>query len=105
MLADRGFTCAESFAIYSQSELIMPAFTKGKAQLTASDEIESRKLSDIRIHIECILGGIKKKSMKCLTVLPICVLMGCDSNISVADKFVTACCALHNLRNPIVPFD
>ena len=45
----------------------MPAFTKGKAQLPTSDKIESRKLSDVRIHIERIIGGIKK-SIRCLKV-------------------------------------
>ena len=52
ILADRGFTLEQDFALDSGSELIIPAFTKGKKQLPAKEINEStRKIASVRIHI------------------------------------------------------
>ena len=37
ILADRGFTLANEFAIGSGFKLILPAFTKGKSQLLGKE--------------------------------------------------------------------
>ena len=42
--------------------MIIAAFTKGKCQLTQRDEVEkSKKLSQVRIHVERVIGLLKKK--------------------------------------------
>lgn len=55
VLADRGFNIADSVASVFAS-LALPAFTKGKKQL-APHEIEStRKIANVRIHVERVIG-------------------------------------------------
>ena len=53
VLVNRWFTCAKSFALYSQSLLIIPAFTRGKPQLSAKEVQYSRDIANFRIHVEC----------------------------------------------------
>ena len=47
ILADRGFTLQDDFAAESCAELITPAFTRGKAQLSAKEVECSRKIASI----------------------------------------------------------
>ncbi|XP_077870098.1 uncharacterized protein LOC144363037 [Saccoglossus kowalevskii] len=61
ILADRGFTLKEDFATACSAHLIIPAFTKGKRQLSAKEVEESRKILSVRIHIERVIGQLKKK--------------------------------------------
>lgn len=61
ILADRGFTLKDDFAALCSAELITPAFTKGKKQLSAKDVEVSRQLSSVRIHIERVIGHMKSK--------------------------------------------
>ena len=53
------------------AEAKLPAFTKGKSQLTAKEVQESRELVVVRIHMERMIGLIKQKyTMElCLLVL------------------------------------
>lgn len=61
ILADRGFTLQDDFASVCSAELIIPAFTKGKNQLSAGDVETSRKMSSFRIHIERVIGLMKNR--------------------------------------------
>jgi hypothetical protein len=105
VLADRGFTCAESFALYSRAELVVPSFTKGRPQIPAVEVQYSREIANVRIHIERVIGGVKSKYSILQHVLPITFIMDNDNNLSKVDKLVTVCCALLNLCPPIVPSD
>ena len=51
VLADRGFTIEDSAGMYC-SEVKHPPFTKGKNQLSKTEVDTSRKLSQVRIHVE-----------------------------------------------------
>ncbi|XP_034061597.1 uncharacterized protein LOC117539508 isoform X1 [Gymnodraco acuticeps] len=51
ILADRGFTLKDDFAVLG-AQLITPSFTRGRKQLSAEDVANSRVTSNIRIHIE-----------------------------------------------------
>ena len=105
VLADRGFTCTESFALYSRAELVIPAFTKGRPQMPAVEVMYSREIANVRIHIERVIGGVKNKYTILQHILPIKLIMDSDNNLSKVDKLVTTCCALFNLCPPIVPTD
>ena len=50
ILADRGFDIADSVGVM-QGCLHIPAFTKGKNQLSALDVHETRKIANVRIHV------------------------------------------------------
>ena len=62
-LADRGFDIAESVAMM-QAQHHIPAFTKGKQQLPAAEVESTRKVANVRIHVECVIGCVcQKKSI------------------------------------------
>ena len=51
ILADRGFRLDDEL-MFRNCTLEIPAFTKGKKQLSAGEVEETRQLSNIRIHVE-----------------------------------------------------
>ena len=59
LLADCGFALEEKFAAECSSELFIPAFTKGRKQLTAKEVETTRQVTTVRIHLEPIIGEIK----------------------------------------------
>ena len=71
VLADRGFNVQESLA-YRGATLNIPAFTKGKAQLPAVDVEETRKLANVRIHIEHVIpvGAVRQRFQILSTTTP-----------------------------------
>ena len=58
VLADCGFTI-EDVAVYG-TKLEIPPFTRGKRQLSQREVETSQKLSAVRIHMERIIGLLKK---------------------------------------------
>ncbi|CAH3103477.1 unnamed protein product [Pocillopora meandrina] len=60
VMADRGFTIHESVA-FRRSELVIPAFTKGKKQLDPLDVEKTRNISKVRIHVERVIGLLRRK--------------------------------------------
>ena len=58
ILADRGFTMDEEFQ-FRGAKLMVPAFTKGKGQLSSKEVEDSRLLSRARIHVERVIGRLK----------------------------------------------
>ena len=60
ILADRRFDIAESVATM-QARLHIPAFTKGKSQLSALEVEETRSIANARIHVERVIGLIRQK--------------------------------------------
>jgi len=51
VLAERGFDIAESVGMM-QAQLHIPAFTKGKQQLSALKVENTRTIVNVRIHVE-----------------------------------------------------
>ena len=51
VMADRGFTIAESVGL-KQAKLVIPAFTKVKSQLNPVDVEKTRGIANVRIHVE-----------------------------------------------------
>ena len=93
ILADRGFLIEEELNTVG-AYLKIPKFTKGKSQLPAKDVDESRKLSNVRIHIERVIGQLKKFRLLQNTV-PI-------SQVDLLDNAMIVICALVNLRKSVV---
>lgn len=60
VLADRGFGIADSLALYC-AKLHIPAFTKGKGQLSTSEVETTRKISNARIRVERVIGLVRNK--------------------------------------------
>ena len=105
ILADRGFTVADSVAMCN-AEIKIPAFTKGKQQLGPVDIETSRVLASVRIHVERVIGMTRQKYTMLQSTIPITLLQK-DSvcNLTTLDKIVRVSCALTNLSPSCVPFD
>ncbi|KAK0135510.1 hypothetical protein N1851_028635 [Merluccius polli] len=94
ILADRGFTIRDELALCGAT-LRIPHFTRGKKQLSAQEVETSRRLSNVRIHIERIIG--RWKTFRILTtVVPL-------SQVDLLDDIVIVCAALTNICKCIVP--
>ena len=103
VLADRGFNIAESLGAHATLQI--PAYTKGKQQLSASDVEKTRSIANVRIHVERIIGSVRQKYtiLNATDILPKEMCQAKDG-IVMLDEIVQLCCALHNLCEGIVPF-
>ena len=59
ILADFGLTITEELASY-EATLKIPHFTKGKTQMSGKEVDASRKISNVRIHVERVIGRLRK---------------------------------------------
>lgn len=105
VLADRGFDIADSVGFY-QAKLYIPAFTKGKSQLSAQEVDETRKIANVRIHVERVIGLVRRKYVILQSILPIEIVRAkSGETLAPIDKIARVCCALTNLSESIVPFN
>ena len=93
VLADRGFTVGEEVACKG-GVLIIPSFTKGKSQLSAKDVDKSRQIANVRIHIERVIGRMRKFNI-INTTIPI-------SQVKLLDNIMVVIAGLVNLCDSIV---
>ena len=104
VLADRGFDVRDSVGLMC-AEVKIPAFTRGKKQLSACDVETTRKIAHSRVHVERLIGLVKNKySILQKGKLPIDILMSEDDGAPSIDKIVTVSCVLSNFCESIVPF-
>ena len=59
ILADRGFDISDSVG-FRCSKLELPAFTKGRAQLSGIEVEQTKNIANVRIHVEIFIGNIRK---------------------------------------------
>ena len=105
VLADRGFDISESVGMM-QARLHIPAFTKGKDQLSAVEVEETRTIANVRIHVERVIGMVRQKYSILHDTIPIdFVIIRKGEDTPLLDRIVRICCALTNVCNPIVPID
>jgi hypothetical protein len=104
VLADRGFDIKDSVGM-KLSRLELPAFTKHKAQLNAIDIEQTRSVANVRIHVERVIGNIRKKYSLLSATQPVDFVMSDSNETPILDKIVTVSCALINICDSVVPFD
>ena len=102
VLADCGFTVEEDIAIHG-AKLEIPAFTRGKKQLSQKDVEISQQLSAVRIHVERVIGLLKNRYTILKGPIPVSLLnhKG-DTDIANIDKLHIVCSALTNLNKSVV---
>lgn len=83
----------------------IPAFTRRKKQLSAVDVETSRRISSVRIHVERVIGNVRKKYKILQSTLPLDYLTVKDSGYTTIDKVAVVCSALTNLCDSVIPFD
>ena len=105
VLADRGFNIHATLGCM-MAQLQIPAFTRGKSQLAPVDLETTRKIAQVRIHVERVIGSVHQKYCILGGILPIEFLSCKDSDgYCTIDKIALVCCALVNLCPTIVDFD
>ncbi|XP_064479223.1 uncharacterized protein LOC135392443 [Ornithodoros turicata] len=105
VLADRGFTIADSVGIH-RAKLELPAFTRGKAQLSPWEVENTRRLANVRIHVERVIGLVRTKYSILKSTIPIEMVTTREGDeVPMLDKVVVVCCSLCNLCNSVVPFE
>ena len=105
MLADRGFAIQSCVGCVC-AEVKIPAFTKGRSQLSPTDVEDTRKLACVRIHVERVIGLVRQKYTILSGTVPIDFLASKDhENVSTIDKIAHVCCALANLCESVVEFN
>ena len=97
ILADRGFNIKEELSALGAT-LKIPSFTKGKKQLSGGEVDTSRQLSSVRIHVERVIGRIKKFRLL-QTTLPLL------TQVDLLDDIMVIVCSLVNINNSVVPFE
>lgn len=102
VLADGGFDIADSVGLYC-AKLHVPSSTKGKTQLAPQDVEYIRKIANMRIHVERVIGLLQNKYFILNSTVPIpFVTCRPGDDAPFLDKIVTVCCALVNLCNSVV---
>ena len=69
-MADRGFDIADLVGVM-KARLSIPAFTKGKNQLSALEIKEIRTIANVHIHVEQVIGNVRQKYPILQNTLPI----------------------------------
>ncbi|XP_037560063.1 uncharacterized protein LOC119466118 isoform X3 [Dermacentor silvarum] len=105
VLADRGFTIGDAVGIH-RARLEVPAFTRGKPQLSAWEVEKTRKIANVRIHVERVIGLLRRKYKILSSTIPIDLLaVQSEDTLTQLDKIVAVCAALTNLSKSVVPVD
>jgi hypothetical protein len=60
VLADRGFDIQDSVGLHC-AEVKIPAFIRGKKQLSPLEIEQTRKIAHTRIHVERVIGLVRNK--------------------------------------------
>lgn len=106
ILADRGFNIGDSVGFYCAS-LQIPAFTKGRKQLSAYEVAETRKIANLRIHVERVIGLVRRKyqilQSRAMPIEHMAKKKG--ESLALIDKIGVICCVLSNLSESVVPLE
>ncbi len=103
VLADRGFDIGDSVGMF-MARLAIPAFTKNKKQYSITVE-QTRNIANVRIHVERVIGNVRKKYSILNATQPIDFVMSDASSYTTLDKIVYVSCALINICDSVVPFE
>jgi len=93
VMADRGFTLEKEFATVG-AILKVPSFTKGKKQLSCEEVEVSRNISNLRIHVERVIGRLKNFRIL-QTIVPI-------SQVDMLDDLMTVIAGIININESII---
>ena len=102
VLADKGFQIAEDVAL-AGATLSTPAYVRNQSQMTLRDTEYSRQVSNVRIHIERIIGCLRMRFRILVGPVNISFLRCHQPNVSFYDQIVRVCCILSNMNPSVVP--
>ena len=84
----------------------MTLIYQAKKQLTEINVEQTRRITNVQIHVERVIGNVRKK----YSFLSLCQLIDflnqkSGEDITTLYKIVTVCCSFNNLCHSIVPTD
>ncbi|KAK3878231.1 hypothetical protein Pcinc_017121 [Petrolisthes cinctipes] len=91
--------------VYKVCNLEIPAFTRGKKQLSMIEIQDTREIASQRIHVEGVIGHLRNKYTMLQDTHPLTMLQSDDSGLTCLDKCVRVACALVNMCPSVVPLD
>ena len=109
VMADWGFTICNSVGL-KQAKLTIPAFTKRKSHLDPVDVEQTSRITNVHIHVECVIGLLRGKYPILQSTLPTDYLT-CNQNgppetqVPTNDRIIRVSSALVNFCPPIVRFN
>ena len=66
---------------------------------------QTRQIANVRIHVERVIGNIRKKYSILNATQPISFVLSKDNSCTTLDKIVHVCSALINICDSVVPFE
>lgn len=102
VLADRGFLISEPVALM-MAELVTPAFKGSRSQLSQIEIEKSRRVSNVRIHVERVIGQLRRTFTILEGTLSINELRSDEDGLAFIDKIAFVCCCLLNANEGVVP--
>ncbi|KAF4525177.1 hypothetical protein B566_EDAN013411 [Ephemera danica] len=93
VLADKGFLVQDEL-IKMKVKFVMPSFKSSESQLTSAEVMHSQNVSNLRIHVERVIGPIR--NFKMLNDIVI------TRSFKTINYIVQTCCGIVNLNPPIV---
>ena len=96
IMVDRGFNISEELAVRG----LIPPFTRNKPQLPALEVEKARQLSRVRIHVERVIGQLRKKYKILQNKLPISLIKRPSDKSKLnctIDKILVVTAALTNI--------
>jgi hypothetical protein len=90
VLADRGFLVKQSIEERG-AKLTTPAFLGKRDRLTRRETSFSRKVSNVRIHVERVIGRLRETYTILKHEVPIQLLRKGDTKLSFFDKIIFVC--------------
>ena len=80
-------------------------FTRGYDQLASVDVENARKIADVRIHVERIIGSVRQR-FQILSVTGVlqneCVSHKTQNGSVILDSIVRVCCAFNNVNEGVI---
>ena len=105
VMVDRGFNIESSVNFY-QAELAIPNFTRGKSQLHPLEVENTRKIANVRIHVERVIGLVLRKFRIFEGIIPLEFIKLRTGEVTpTINKIVKVACCLTNLCSSVVPFE
>ncbi|XP_064480029.1 uncharacterized protein LOC135399823 [Ornithodoros turicata] len=93
IMADRGFTL-DPYLAAQGVKLNVPAFTRGKAQLSEEEVTKTRRIASVRIHVERAINR-----MKTYRIFKSSLSIKCKKTI---DMMIFVCAGLCNFKPPLI---
>ncbi len=90
VMADRGFTITD--LLYERKvKLVIPAFTKRGVQLSEEDTTNTRRIANVRVHVERVIGQLKNFKILSQTV-PINLTPKINHILRICAALCNLCC-------------